>query len=49
MGDYGMARATHLSYSSDLVSSDFYLFGHMKHCLRAETFEAAHELVWAIE
>jgi hypothetical protein len=46
-----MARDPHpLSpYSPDLTPPDFDLFGHVKHVLRAQSFEAADELFSAME
>jgi hypothetical protein len=45
----------HSSYSSDLASSDFFLFGHIRHYLqgiafpsRKELFAAIHEIVGSI-
>jgi histone-lysine N-methyltransferase SETMAR len=45
----------HPPYSADLAPSDFFLFGHPKHCLqgsllssREELLAAIHEIVWAI-
>jgi hypothetical protein len=41
-----MIRAPHPArpYSPDLASSDFYLFGYGKQCLRRQSFEMAGEL-----
>jgi hypothetical protein len=44
-----MARAPHPPYSPDLATSDFYLCGYMKHCLRGQSFEAPDELFSASE
>jgi hypothetical protein len=49
MEENGMAKAPHRSYSPDLESSDFYLFGHMKPCLRGQSFKSADKLFSAIE
>jgi histone-lysine N-methyltransferase SETMAR len=49
MEENGMARAPHPPYSPDLAPSDLYLFGHMKHRLRGQSFEAADELFSASE
>jgi histone-lysine N-methyltransferase SETMAR len=45
----------HPPYSPDLIPTDFFLFGHIKHCLqgitfpsREESFAAIHEIVGAI-
>jgi hypothetical protein len=49
MEENGLERAIHPSYSPDLAPFDFYLFGHVKHCLREQSFETADELVLAID
>jgi histone-lysine N-methyltransferase SETMAR len=45
----GLERAIHPPYSQDLAPSDFYLFSHVKHCLRGQSFETADELFLAID
>jgi hypothetical protein len=40
---------THLPYSPDLVPSDFFLFGHVKHCLTGAAFASRSELFEAIQ
>jgi transposase len=35
-------------YSHDLAPSDFFLFGHLKHCLQGITFPSREELLAAI-
>jgi hypothetical protein len=40
--------AVHPPYSSDLAPSDFFLFGHIKHCLQAIAFPSHEELLVAI-
>jgi hypothetical protein len=41
-------RAAQSSYSPDLIQSDFFLFGHIKHCLQGITFPSREELRAAI-
>jgi hypothetical protein len=36
-------------YSPDLTASDFYVFGHLTHCLKGQSFETAHNLFSVIE
>jgi hypothetical protein len=48
MEENGLERAIHPLYSPDLVPSDVYLFSHVKHCLRGQSFERANELFVAI-
>jgi histone-lysine N-methyltransferase SETMAR len=45
----GLERAIHSPYSPDLTPSDFYLFSHVKHCMRGQSFETADALVLAID
>jgi transposase len=45
----GFERAIHPQYSPDLAPYDFYLFSHVKHCLRGQSFETADELFLAID
>jgi histone-lysine N-methyltransferase SETMAR len=40
--------ALHPLYSPDLAPSDFFLFGHMKHCLQGNAFLSREELLAAI-
>jgi hypothetical protein len=40
---------THSSYSRDLAPSDFFLFGHIKHCLTGAAFASRSELFEAIQ
>jgi hypothetical protein len=40
---------THSSYSRDLAPSDFFLFGHIKHCLTGAAFASHGELFEAIQ
>jgi hypothetical protein len=47
--------AVHPPYSPDLALSDFFLFGHIRHCLqgiaflsRGEFFAVIHEILGAI-
>jgi hypothetical protein len=40
--------AAHPPYSSDLAPSDFFLFGHIKHCLQGIVFPSREELLTAI-
>jgi hypothetical protein len=49
MEENGLERAIHPRYSQDLAPSDFYLFSHMKHCLRGQSFETADGLSFAID
>jgi hypothetical protein len=49
MEENGLERAIHPPNSPDLAPSDFYLFSHVKHCLRAQPFETADELFLAID
>jgi hypothetical protein len=49
MEENGLERAIHSPYSPDLASSDFYLFSHVKHCLRGQSFETADEPFLAID
>jgi transposase len=51
----GLGLAVHPPYSPDLTPSNFFLFGHIKHCLQGiafpsseELFAAIHEIVGAI-
>jgi hypothetical protein len=44
-----MIRASHPSYSPDLASPDFYLFGYVKLCLRGQSFKSTNELFSSIE
>jgi hypothetical protein len=48
MEENGLDRAIHPRYSLDFAPSDFYLFSHVKPCLRGQTFETADEAVLAI-
>jgi hypothetical protein len=45
----GLERAIHAPYSPDLAPSDFYLFSHVKDCLRESSFETADELSLTID
>jgi histone-lysine N-methyltransferase SETMAR len=45
---YGMEKAHHLPYSSNLTPSDFYRFGHVKNRFAGASFADANELVEAI-
>jgi hypothetical protein len=45
----GLERVIHPLYSPDLAPSDLYLFSHVKHCLRRQSFETADELFLAID
>jgi hypothetical protein len=38
----------HLPHSPDLAPSDFFLFGHVKHCLQGIAFPSSEELLAAI-
>jgi hypothetical protein len=53
MTDYmeqnGMKRTLHPQYSTDLVPSDSYLFGHVKVCLTGNAFEDADELFGTVQ
>jgi hypothetical protein len=49
MEENGPQRAIHLAYLQDLAPSDFYLFSHVKYCLRGQSFETADELFLAID
>jgi hypothetical protein len=49
MEENGLERAIHPPYSQDLARSDFYLFSHVKHCLRGQLFETADELFLVID
>jgi hypothetical protein len=49
MEENGLEKAIHPSYSSDFAPSDFYLFSHVKHCLRAQSVETANQLFLAID
>jgi hypothetical protein len=49
MEENGLERAIHPPYSPDLAPSDFYLFTHVKHCLRGQSFETADELFLAFD
>jgi hypothetical protein len=49
MEENGLERAIHPLYSQDWAPSDFYLFSHVKYCLRGQSFEMADELFLAIE
>jgi histone-lysine N-methyltransferase SETMAR len=40
--------AVHPPYSPDLAPSDFFLFGHIKHCLHGVTFPSREEFLAAI-
>jgi transposase len=40
--------AIHPPYSSDLTPSDFFLFGHIKHCLHGIAFPSREELLATI-
>jgi hypothetical protein len=42
------ALAAHPPYSPDVASSDFVLFGHIKHCLQGIAFPPREELLAAI-
>jgi hypothetical protein len=44
-----MIEAPHPSYSPDLVSSDFCLFGHVKQLLRGYEFADREALLYVIE
>jgi hypothetical protein len=44
-----MKSAPYLPYSPDLAPSDFYLFGGVKRCLAALSFEDADQLLAAVE
>jgi hypothetical protein len=44
-----MKSAPHPSCSPDLTPSDFYLFGEVKRCLTDLLFEAADQLLAALE
>jgi histone-lysine N-methyltransferase SETMAR len=48
MEENGLGRAIHPVYSPDLAPSDFYLFSHVNHDLRGQSFETADELFLAI-
>jgi hypothetical protein len=48
MEENRLERAVHTQYSTDLPPSDFYLFSHVKHCLRGQLFETADELLLTI-
>jgi transposase len=37
--------AMHSPYSPDLAASDFFLFGHVKHCLQGIAFPSREELL----
>jgi hypothetical protein len=39
-----LCPAVHPAYSPDLGSSDFFLFGHIKHCLQGISFLSREEL-----
>jgi hypothetical protein len=43
-----LKRTPHPPYSSDLASSDFYLFGYVKHQLQGHEFTEGTEFVSAI-
>jgi hypothetical protein len=49
MEENGLERASRPPYSPHSTPSDFYLFGHVKHCLRGQSFETADELLLAID
>jgi hypothetical protein len=49
MEENGPERAIHPPHSPDLAPFDFYVFGHVKHCLRGASFETADELLWVID
>jgi hypothetical protein len=49
MEENEMERAPRPPYSPDSATSDFCLFGYMKHCLRGHSFDAADELFSASE
>jgi hypothetical protein len=49
MEENGLEKARHSLCSQDLAPSDFYLFSHVKHCLRERTLETADELFLAID
>jgi hypothetical protein len=49
MEENGLERAIHTPYAPDLAPSDFYLFSHVKHCLRGQSFETVDELVLVID
>jgi hypothetical protein len=49
MEENGLERAIHQPYSPDLASHDFYLFSHVKHCLRGPSAETAGEIFLAID
>jgi hypothetical protein len=44
-GHNSLKRASHPPYSHDLASSDFYLFGYVKHQLEGREFTEGVELV----
>jgi transposase len=43
-----LCLAGHPPYSHDLAASDFFLFGHIKHCLQGIAFPSREELLAAI-
>jgi histone-lysine N-methyltransferase SETMAR len=43
-----LCLAVHPPYSPDLAPSDFFLFGHIKHCLQGIAFPSRAELLAAI-
>jgi exoribonuclease R len=49
MEENGLERVIHPSYLPDLALSDFYLFSHVKHCLRGQSSEMADELFLSID
>jgi hypothetical protein len=44
-----MKKTPHPPDSPDLAPSDFYLFGHVKHCLAGAFFADAGELFQAVK
>jgi hypothetical protein len=48
MEENRLERAIHPPHSPDLAPSDFYLFSHVKHCLRRQSFETVDELFLAV-
>jgi hypothetical protein len=48
MEQNAMKRAPHPPYSPNLAPSDFYLFGHVKHCLSGSAFADADSFLQAV-
>jgi hypothetical protein len=49
MEENGLQKAIHSPYSLDFAPFDFYLFSHVKQCLRGQSFETVDEHLLAID